>query len=161
MDNKGWDGWMTSLTQWTWVSPNSRRWWRTGKPGMLQPMGSQRVRHDWATEQKQVNSGPHMTHVHKKMWEALIYMMIRLKGGTSYKRFCLESSTEPALHISPHVFLNYSSLFCCCCYFLNLCIYIYIYILAARDLHCCTQAFSSYGDQGFLTVVAPPVEHGL
>ena len=34
---------------WAWAS--SRRWWRTGKPGMLQFMGSQRLRHDWATEQ--------------------------------------------------------------------------------------------------------------
>ena len=43
-DNRGWDGWMASLTQWTWV------WWWTGKPGMIQSMGSQRVRHDWVTE---------------------------------------------------------------------------------------------------------------
>ena len=49
-DNRGWDGWMASLTQWTWVWASSRRWWRTGKSGMLQSMGSQRVRHDWATE---------------------------------------------------------------------------------------------------------------
>ena len=40
-----------TLDQWTWVWANSRRWWRTGKPGMLQSMGSQRVGHDWATEQ--------------------------------------------------------------------------------------------------------------
>ena len=44
---------MASLTQWTGVWANSRRWWRTGKPGMLQSMGSQRVRHCWATEQLQ------------------------------------------------------------------------------------------------------------
>ena len=37
----GWGGWMASLTQWTWVWVNSRRWWRTGKPSMLQSMGSQ------------------------------------------------------------------------------------------------------------------------
>ena len=48
-----WDGWMASLTQWTWVWVNSGRWWRTGKPGMLQSMGSQRVGHDWVTEQQQ------------------------------------------------------------------------------------------------------------
>ena len=46
----GWDGWMASLTQWTWVWVNSRRWWWTGRPGVLRFMGSQRVRHDWATE---------------------------------------------------------------------------------------------------------------
>ena len=48
----GWDGWMTSLTFWTWVWASSRSWWWTGKSGILQPMGSQRVRHDWATELK-------------------------------------------------------------------------------------------------------------
>ena len=48
----GWDGWMASLTQWICVWASSGRWWRTGKPGMLQTMGSQRVGHDWATEQK-------------------------------------------------------------------------------------------------------------
>ena len=41
------------MTQWTWVSASSRGWWRTGKPGVLQSMGSQWVRHDWATEQQQ------------------------------------------------------------------------------------------------------------
>ena len=48
-DNRGWDGWMSSLTRWTWVWVGSGSWW-TGKPGMLQSMGLQRVRHDWATE---------------------------------------------------------------------------------------------------------------
>ena len=40
-DSRGWDGWMASLTQWTWVWVNSRIWWWTGGPGMLQSMGSQ------------------------------------------------------------------------------------------------------------------------
>ena len=46
----GWAGWMASLTQWTWVWVNSRSWWWTGKPGVLQFMGLQRLVHDWATE---------------------------------------------------------------------------------------------------------------
>ena len=49
-DNRGWDGWMASPTQWTGVWVNSRSWWWIGRPGMLQSMGSQRVRHNWATE---------------------------------------------------------------------------------------------------------------
>ena len=49
-DNRGWDGWIASSTQWTWVWVSSRSWWWTGKPGVLQLMGSQRVRHDRATE---------------------------------------------------------------------------------------------------------------
>ena len=40
-DDRGWSGWMASLTQWTWVWANSERWWRTGKPGVLYSMGSQ------------------------------------------------------------------------------------------------------------------------
>ena len=51
--SRRWDGWMVSLTQWTWVWANSGREWRTGKPGMLQSMGSQRVGHDLATEQQE------------------------------------------------------------------------------------------------------------
>ena len=49
-NNRGWDGWMASLTRWTWVWANSRRWWWTGKPSMLQSMGSQRVWHYLAIE---------------------------------------------------------------------------------------------------------------
>jgi len=48
--DRGWDGWMASLTWWMWVWVNSRSWWWTGRPGVLRFMGSQRVRHDWATE---------------------------------------------------------------------------------------------------------------
>ena len=49
-DNRGWDGWMVSPTQWTWVWVNSRSWRWTGRPGLLQSLGSQRVGHDWVTE---------------------------------------------------------------------------------------------------------------
>ena len=49
-DDRGWDGWMASLTQWTWVWVNSGSWWWTGRPGVLWSVGSQGVGHDWATE---------------------------------------------------------------------------------------------------------------
>ena len=49
-DDRGWDGWMTSPTQWTWVGVDSRNWWWTGRPGVLWFMGLQSVRHDWVTE---------------------------------------------------------------------------------------------------------------
>ena len=49
-NHRGWDGWMASPTQWTWVWVDSGSWWWTGRPGVLQSMGLQRVRHDWATE---------------------------------------------------------------------------------------------------------------
>ena len=49
-DDRGWDGWMASPTQWTWVWVDSGSWWWAGRPGMLWFMGSQRVGHDWVTE---------------------------------------------------------------------------------------------------------------
>ena len=52
-DDRGLDGWMASPTQCTWIWATSGSWWWTGKPGVLQSMGSQRVRHDSATEQQQ------------------------------------------------------------------------------------------------------------
>ena len=52
-DDRGWDGWAASWTQWTWIWADSGRQWRTDVPGMLHSMGSQRVRHDLATEQWQ------------------------------------------------------------------------------------------------------------
>ena len=49
-DDRGWDGWMASLTWWTWVWAISGSWWSTGKPGVLQSMRLRRVRHNWVTE---------------------------------------------------------------------------------------------------------------
>ena len=49
-DDRGWDGWMASPTQWSWVWVNSGSWWWTGRPGVLQCMKSQRVGHNWVTE---------------------------------------------------------------------------------------------------------------
>ena len=49
-DDRGWDGWMASLTRWTRVWASSGSWWWTGRPGVLQSMGSQRVGHDRVTD---------------------------------------------------------------------------------------------------------------
>ena len=49
-DERGWDDWMASLTQWTWVWVDYVSWWWTGRSGVLRFMGSQRVGHNWATE---------------------------------------------------------------------------------------------------------------
>ena len=49
-DDRGWNCRMPSPMRCTWVWASSMSWWWTGKPGVLQPMGSQRVEHDWATE---------------------------------------------------------------------------------------------------------------
>ena len=76
--HRGWDGWMASPTQRTWVWPSSGSWWRTGKPGGLQSIGSQRVGHDWATELKSLWAwGPTICVLigrladsdHTKIWE--------------------------------------------------------------------------------------------
>ena len=64
-DNRGWDGWRASLIQWTCIWANSRRQW-TGKPGVLQSMGSQRVGHNWATEQQ------HRLHYCLILWKTLV-----------------------------------------------------------------------------------------
>ena len=49
-DDGGCNGWMASPTQWTWVWVSCRSWWWTGRPGVLQSLGSQKVGHNWATE---------------------------------------------------------------------------------------------------------------
>ena len=49
-DDRGWDGWLASPSQWPWFLVNSGSWWWTGKSGVLHSMGSQRVGYSWATE---------------------------------------------------------------------------------------------------------------
>ena len=94
-DDRGWDGWMASLTQRTWVWVNSRSWWWTGRPGVLQSMRSQRVGHDWASEQQTVAGNYKIIFIEKYqhtfswVWrEVLLYTTIlrkRLKLK-SYKK---------------------------------------------------------------------------
>ena len=54
-DDRGWDGWLALLTQWTWVWVNSGSWWWTGRPGVLRFMGSQRVGHNWVTTELNIS----------------------------------------------------------------------------------------------------------
>ena len=63
------DGWTASPTRWTWVSASVGSWWWTGKPGALQSMGSQRVRHDWATE---LNGFPQLWKDCKRPYKVLL-----------------------------------------------------------------------------------------
>ena len=58
--DRGWDGWIVSLTWWTWVSASSGSWWLTGKPVVLLSMGSQRVGHNWATELNWLTPSSHV-----------------------------------------------------------------------------------------------------
>ena len=60
--SRGWDGWMASLIQWTWVWENSWREWRAGRPAELQYMGSQSIRHNWVTEDAHTHTHTHTKH---------------------------------------------------------------------------------------------------
>ena len=75
-DDRGWDGWMASLTRWTWVWVNSGSWWWTGRPGVLGFMGSQRVGHDWATE---LNWTERMISNFTPTYTTIIYLCICLE----------------------------------------------------------------------------------
>ena len=72
-NNRGWDGWMTSLTGWTWIWVGSGSWWWRGKPGMLQSMGSQRVKHNWATELNWLKSTLHVLYKWKTWTPAHLF----------------------------------------------------------------------------------------
>ena len=84
----GWDGWVVSLTQWTWVWAKSGRWWRTGKPGVLQSAGSQRVKHDWATEQQHCWTQEELQGLHR--------LRVRIPALSSARNLCAGDSTMQA-----------------------------------------------------------------
>ena len=104
-DNREWDGWLSSLTGWTWVWASSRRWWWTEKLGMLQSMGSQRVRHDWATEEQQ-----QLVKLRKELWRSVIpreidYSYLRATWEIGYLSgcFCIQQTTrtfDPNEHLN-------------------------------------------------------------
>ena len=100
-DDRGWYGWKASLTRWTWVWVNSGSWWWTGRPGMVQFMGSQRVRHDCATElnwteDTYISLPPSLLRCYlilnsKPPWELLILPWVSpmYMWGTHGNKFCL------------------------------------------------------------------------
>ena len=100
-DDRRWDGWMASLTQWPWVWVDSRSWWWTGRPGVLRFMGSQRVVHDWVTKlnwTKVVINGTETSQVKKplrfkNLWLIRICLPINMPLKVS-ERMCMRRSTE-------------------------------------------------------------------
>ena len=82
-DDRGWDCWMASLTQWTWIWVNSGSWWWTGRPGVLQSMGSQRVGHNWVTELNWTDQRPWWSH----WWELYIVESSQENGELGEWRF--------------------------------------------------------------------------
>ena len=88
--NRVWDGCMTSLTQRTWIWANSGRQWKTGKPGVLKPMRSQRVRHDLVTEKQ--NFLVRSVFTHHLLWvHLLIFLYCDLLEGLNIS--CILSAT--------------------------------------------------------------------
>ena len=72
-DDRGLDGWMASPTQWTWVWASSGSWWRTGKPGVLQSTVSQRVGHNWVTEQQIRSRSEKIGEIGSLNWKQTLY----------------------------------------------------------------------------------------
>ena len=93
-DDRGWDGWMASPTQWTWVWVNSRGWWWTGRPGMLQFMGSQSQTRlsDW-------------TELNQTSWKRLVMYMLYF--STMYLFCGITQSTETLGTIETESFEEY------------------------------------------------------
>ena len=71
----GWDGWMASLTLWTWVWASFGSWWWTKRPGVLQSMGSQRVRHDWGIQHSTAHITCCQSHSHVWLCDPMDYSL--------------------------------------------------------------------------------------
>jgi len=88
-DNREGDGWIVSMTQWTGLWASSRKWWRTGKSGVLQSMGLQRVGHKGATEQQQSTCGTNFIS-HLRYTPATLALYLAYEISQAY--FCLDLS---------------------------------------------------------------------
>ena len=110
-DNRGWDGSEASLTQWTWVWANSGRQWRTGKSGVMQLMGLQRVRYDLVTEQQRGCGGSCLA-----VWSSLgslLQLQLDNGWGWSHRKVFLtyleiDAGCELQLHfgcVSGHLYI--------------------------------------------------------
>ena len=101
-DNRGWDGWTASPTQRTSVWAHSRRWWRTGKPGVLQSMGSQTFGHDWVTEEQ------HKSSKKQFKWKQHVkfgYNVMRIQNCDKHLEFTSHFSIKEPSHTSSPTYL--------------------------------------------------------
>jgi len=105
-DDIGWGGWMASPTQWTRIWINSGSWWWTGRPVVLQSMGSQRVRHDRATELRRMAvTSKAASYLRKKILKNILQISVNIflslvipKYSQGLKNWMFESR---ACQISP------------------------------------------------------------
>ena len=95
-NDRGWDGWMASPTQWTWVWVDSGSWWRTGRPGVLQFMASQRVGHNWATELNWLTAGIKGNHRQWLTTTQIHYLIILEVRGTKQVSLKLKQNVYKA-----------------------------------------------------------------
>ena len=79
-DDGVWDGWMTSPTQWTWVWASSGSWWWTGKPHVLQSIGSQRVGHVWANEMNWTDDSDCLNLTRLPLWPSMWSILENVPG---------------------------------------------------------------------------------
>ena len=81
-DDRGWDGWMASPTQWTWVWVSSGSWWWTGRPGVLQSMGHKELdtteRLNWNTNLIQENKTHPSRNIQSEVWTSYLDTMAQL-----------------------------------------------------------------------------------
>ena len=92
-DDRGWDGWMASQAQWTWVWVNSGSWWWTGRPGVLWFLGSQRVGHDWVTELNWMELNDYL-HI--------IYIVLGITSNLERLEVCRRMCVDYILQILDH-----------------------------------------------------------
>ena len=95
-DNRGWDCWMASSTQWTWVWVYGSWWW-TERPGLLWFMGSQKVVHDWATELNwMINENIILSkaYINKKIQDKTIFLHLKCDYNKKCCLFCMDSNNS-------------------------------------------------------------------
>ena len=114
-DDRGWDGWMASPTRWTWVWVNSRSWWWTGRPGVLQFMGSQGSRtqlSNWTelnwTEVEIRTMKKHKSEEGNKSQIAILYIVVKggkmIKDGIAWRaKPSTDTDKEPSRPRKKHV----------------------------------------------------------
>ena len=91
-DDRGWDGWMALPIQWTWVWVSSGNWWWTGRPGVVQSIGSYRVGHDWMNELNWTEHTHTQTHTH------------------SPSIFCKKFRSYSSIYLSNHRYFSFTIL---------------------------------------------------